>query len=105
MADMKINFSTYSEAARAYDILKSQNINARIVRTPASLKHSCGYSLKISEADYGTAGRIISGGSQNHERINRSARPQNSQHPQHQQHTQHKQYPPYPPYPPNNINY
>lgn len=81
MADMNINFSTYSEAARAYDILKTQNINARIVRTPASLKRSCGYSLKISEADYSAAGRIISGGSQNHARANRFA------------------------YPPNNINY
>lgn len=61
MADIRLNFNTYSEAARAYDRLRAENINARIVRTPASLNRSCGYSVKVNAADSQTAGRIIQG--------------------------------------------
>lgn len=59
MADIKLNFNTYSEAARAYDRLRAENINARIVRTPASLNRSCGYSVKVNAADSQAADRIV----------------------------------------------
>jgi hypothetical protein len=60
MADMKMNFPTYSGVSQAYDYLRANNIHAQIIRTPAKINRSCGYSLRVNDADSAAARRMMS---------------------------------------------
>ncbi len=59
MNDTIFNFPGYSMAAKAYDVLKQQHIQATIVRTSAGENGQCGYSVRVNANDAMLARNII----------------------------------------------
>lgn len=60
MADIRIPLTSYSQAAQARELLDHNHIQARIVRTPAGPRHSCGYSLRVRDRDAAAARYLMS---------------------------------------------